>query len=100
MNIKIGFQHNKNTINLYFNGKYKVYNGNNEKILDIDKGDIEDDYMELEFLVRYKKDDVFVEFFQLTSRVAARINIHPLFSFIQHNARHPFAVLNLHTFFI
>ena len=36
MNIKIGFQHNKNTINLYFNGKYKVYDGNNEKILDIE----------------------------------------------------------------
>ena len=36
MNIKIGFQHNKNTINLYFDGKHKVYDGNNEKILDIE----------------------------------------------------------------
>ena len=35
MNIKIGFQHNKNTVNLYFNGKYKVLDGNNEKISDI-----------------------------------------------------------------
>jgi hypothetical protein len=32
MNIKIGFQHNKNSINLYFNGKYKVFDGNEEKI--------------------------------------------------------------------
>ena len=36
MNIKIGFQHNKNIINLYFNGKYKLLDGNGKKISDIE----------------------------------------------------------------
>ncbi|MDA3886933.1 MAG: SpoIID/LytB domain-containing protein [Candidatus Delongbacteria bacterium] len=36
MKIKIGFQHSKNNINLYFNGKYKVYDCNNDKLVDIE----------------------------------------------------------------
>ena len=36
MKVKIGFQHNKNTVNLYFNGKYKVFDANNGKIGDVE----------------------------------------------------------------